>query len=50
MNQAMNYANEAVFILQMNSADAIRYIQRNSSCSLDLAEKAFKRTVMFHKK
>ena len=42
-------ANEAVFQLQFNSRDAIRYIQRNSGVDAPTAERAFKATVLFHR-
>jgi hypothetical protein len=42
-------ANEAVFQLQFNSRDAIRYIQRNAGVDQKTAETVFKNTITFHK-
>lgn len=47
--QVENFANQAVYVLQMNSAEAIRYIARNGQCSTEMAEKAFRTVVTFHK-
>ena len=46
MTQAQRFADEAVFILQLNSRDAIKYIQRNAEVSLQTAELVFKSTVV----
>ena len=43
------FANEAVYILQMRSADAVRYISKNAGCSVEEAEKAFRSAITFHK-
>jgi hypothetical protein len=43
------FANEAVFILQMRSTDAVRYISKNAGCSVEEAEKAFRSAITFHK-
>lgn len=48
-NQANHFANEAVFVLQFNSRDAVRYIQRNAGVDEKTASKALKDTVTFHK-
>lgn len=48
-NQAERFANEAVFVLQFNSRDAVRYIQRNANVEKREAESAFKNVVTFHK-
>jgi hypothetical protein len=48
-NQAERFANEAVFVLQFNSRDAVRYIQRNAGVEKKEAETAFKNVVTFHK-
>ena len=47
--QAERFANEAVFTLQFNRADAIRYIQRNASVDEKTARRVFTETVTFHK-
>lgn len=46
---ADKFANQAVFILQMRSAEAMRYIRKNAGCTTEAAEAAFRSTVMFHK-
>lgn len=46
MTQAQRYADEAVFILQLNSRDAIRYIQRNAGIDEAAAVAVFKSTVV----
>ena len=43
------FANEAVFQLQFNSRDAIRYIERNANVDEDTARKAFKAVTTFHR-
>jgi hypothetical protein len=48
-NQAERFANEAVFQLQFNSQDAVRYIQRNAKVDEKTAVQAFRNTVTFHK-
>lgn len=48
-NQAERFANEAVFQLQFNSRDAVRYIQRNAGVDEKVAVKAFKEVTTFHK-
>jgi hypothetical protein len=50
MSQALMYANQAVFSLQMRSTDAIRYISKNAGVDLARAEQAFKSVIIFHKK
>jgi len=42
MKQAQRFADEAIYILQLNSRDAIRYIQRNASCNETTATEVFK--------
>ena len=49
LNQAERFANEAVFVLQFNSRDAVRYIQRNAGVDAETATKVLKSTVTFHK-
>ena len=50
MTQAQRYADEAVFILQLNSWDAVKYIKRNADCDEVTAIEAFKLTVIPSKK
>jgi hypothetical protein len=46
MTQAQRFADEAVFILQLNSRDAVKYIRRNAGCNEIVAMALFKQTVM----
>lgn len=49
--QTERMANEAVYILQLNSRDAVKYIQRNAKVSEDNATTALKNVLSFwHKK
>lgn len=43
-------ANEAVFVMQMNSFAAIRYIVNKAGVSEAVAQKALTSAVTFHKK
>lgn len=43
------FANEAVFVLQFNSPEAVRYIQRNAGVDEKTAKQALKATVTFHR-
>ena len=45
MTQAQRYADEAIYILQLNSRDAIKYIQRNAGCDEITAAAVFKAAV-----
>jgi hypothetical protein len=47
--KAERFANEAIFTLQFNRADAIRYIQRNAGVDEKVARQVFTETVTFHK-
>ena len=49
MTQAQRFADEAVFILQLNSKDAVKYIQRNSRVNETTALSVFKNTIMPNK-
>ena len=40
MDRIQQMANEAIFILQMNTEDAINYVCRNASCDFKTAQKA----------
>jgi hypothetical protein len=50
MQQADRMANEAVYTLQMNSRDAVRYIQRNAKVDEKSAVDALKATVDWARK
>jgi len=43
------FANEAIFVLQFNSRDAVRYVQRNAGATEAQAVQAIKQTVTFHR-
>lgn len=42
-------ANEAIFVLQFKTKDAVRYVQRNARCDEQTAQQAIKQVVVFHK-
>jgi hypothetical protein len=44
------FANEAIFVLQFNSREAVNYIRRNARVSEAEAIQAVKQTVTFHKR
>ena len=46
MTQAQRFADEAIFVLQLNSKDAVRYIQRNSGCDENTALQIFKSAIL----
>ena len=50
MSAVERFANEAVFNLQFNSGDAVRYIQRNANVDERTAVAAFKEVVTFHQR
>lgn len=50
MTQAQRFADEAIYILQLNSKDAVKYIQRNAGCDEITAAAAFKAAVVPTKK
>ena len=50
MTQIEQMANEAIFILQMNSADAVSYIRRNAQCERSQAQAALKSVLSFGRK
>jgi hypothetical protein len=50
MTKAQRFANEAIFILQLNTRDAVRYIQRNAGCDEGTAVSAFRAAVVPGKK
>lgn len=47
--QAERFANEAIFVLQFNRADAVRYIQRNAGVNEKVARQVFTEAATFHK-
>jgi hypothetical protein len=47
--QVERFANEAVFTLQFNTRDAVRYVQRNAQVSETAATQAVRSVVTFHK-
>ena len=48
-NQVERFANEAIFVLQLNTREAVRYVQHNAKVERAMAEKAIKSTVVFHR-
>jgi len=50
MTRAQKFADEAIFILQLNTRDAVKYIQRNAGCSDVEAMAAFKSAAVPSKK
>jgi hypothetical protein len=49
MTKAQRFADEAVYILQLNTRDAVKYIQRNAGCDEMSAMTAFKSTIVTKK-
>jgi hypothetical protein len=49
MTQVERFANEAVFILQLNTREAQRYTQRNASCSETMAQNAIKQAMTWYR-
>ena len=47
--QVERFANEAIFTLQFNSREAVRYVMRNAGVDESTAQSAIKQTVTFHK-
>jgi hypothetical protein len=47
--QVERFANEAVFTLQFNSREAVRYVMRNAGATEADATRAIKQVVTFHK-
>jgi len=45
MTQAQRFADEAVYVLQLNTRDAVKYIQRNAGCDETTAIMVFKSAV-----
>lgn len=46
MTKAQRFADEAIYILQLNSRDAVKYIQRNAGCDETTATAAFRAAVV----
>lgn len=46
MTKAQRFADEAIYILQLNSRDAVKYIQRNAGCDEATAAFVFKSAVV----
>jgi hypothetical protein len=46
MTKAQRFADEAIFVLHLNSRDAVRYIQRNANCDETAATSAFRAAVV----
>jgi hypothetical protein len=46
MTRAQRFADEAVYILQLNTRDAVKYIQRNAGCDESTAMTVFKSAVV----
>jgi hypothetical protein len=49
MTKAQRFADEAVYILQLNSKDAVKYIQRNAGCDETTAMSVFKSVIVPNK-
>lgn len=47
--QVEQIANQAVFQLQFNTRDAVRYVQRNTGVDEKTAQQAVKSVTSFHK-
>ena len=45
MTKAQRFADEAVYILQLNTRDAVKYIQRNAGCDETTATTVFKSVI-----
>jgi hypothetical protein len=49
MSQVERFANEAVFILQLNTREATRYTRRNAGCTEIVAETAIKQALTWYR-
>lgn len=49
MSKVERFANEAVFILQLNSREAARYTRRNAGCTDMVAETAVKQVLTWYR-
>lgn len=50
MSKIERFANEAVFILQLNTREALRYTQRNAACSESAADAAIKQALTWYRR
>jgi hypothetical protein len=48
--QVESMANQAVFQLQFNTRDAVRYVVRNTGADVSTAQSAVRNVTIFHKK
>jgi len=46
MTKAQRFADEAIYILQLNSWEAVKYIKRNAGCDEVIAIEVFKAAVL----
>lgn len=49
-NRVEAMANEAVFVLQFNTREAVRYVMRNAQADEKTAQSAIKQVTTFHKR
>ena len=49
-SQVEAVANEAVFGMQFNTRDAVRYVQRNGNVDQVTAQSVVRQVMVFHKK
>jgi len=49
MSRLEKMATEAIFQLQFNTRDAVRYVQRNAGVDYLTARQAIQQTVTFHR-
>lgn len=49
-NRVEAMANEAVFVLQFSTRDAVRYVMRNAKADEKTAQSAIKQATTFHKR
>ena len=49
MSRIEKMANEAVFQLQFNMSEAVRYVQRNAQVNYQTARQAIQQTETFHR-
>lgn len=50
MSKIETVANEAIFQLQLNSRDAVKYVSRNAQCSREDAQAAINSVMTSYKK
>jgi hypothetical protein len=48
VDQVMQSADEAVFSLQFNTRDAVKYVMRNAGVDREVAQEAIQTVVTFH--